>query len=123
MTSTIPQYQQYTFENTLHISPVEAFELIKNDKAILLDVREDYETVQGKPDLDANLLSVPMSVLTSKLDLIPRDKPLVVMCAHGIRSVQVVAYLNQFLSKPCYNLDGAFEYWELQGLPVKRGSN
>ena len=123
MTSTIPQYQQYTFENTLHISPVEAFELIKNDKAILLDVREDYETVQGKPDLDANLLSVPMSVLTSKLDLIPRDKPLVVMCAHGIRSVQVVAYLNQFLSEPCYNLDGAFEYWELQGLPVKRGSN
>ena len=123
MTSKIPQYQQYTFENTLHISPVEAFELIKNDKAMLLDVREDYETVQGKPDLDANLLSVPMSVLTSKLDLIPRDKPLIVMCAHGIRSVQVVAYLNQFLSEPCYNLDGAFEYWELQGLPVKRGSN
>ena len=90
---------------------------------MLLDVREDYETVQGKPDLDATLLSVPMSVLTSKLDLIPRDKPLIVMCAHGIRSVQVVAYLNQFLPEPCYNLDGAFEYWEIQGLPVKRGSN
>ena len=123
MASKTPQYQQYTFENTLHISPVEAFELIKNDKAILLDVREEYETAEGKPDLSSNMLAIPMSILLENLDLIPRDKPLIVMCAHGIRSVQVVAYLNQFLPEACYNLDGAFEYWELQGLPVKRGNN
>lgn len=123
MASKTPQYQQYTFENTLHISPVEAFELIKNDKAILLDVREEYEIAEGKPDLSSNMLAIPMSILLENLDLIPRDKPLIVMCAHGIRSVQVVAYLNQFLPEACYNLDGAFEYWELQGLPVKRGNN
>lgn len=118
MTSRTPQFQQYSFENTLHISPADAFELIKNDKAVLLDVREEYETAQGKPDLSSNMLLIPMSTLTAKLDLIPRDKPLVVMCAHGIRSVQVVAYLSQFLPEACCNLDGAFEYWELQGLPV-----
>ncbi|MCK9452713.1 MAG: rhodanese-like domain-containing protein [Bacteroidales bacterium] len=118
MTSRTPQFQQYSFENTLHIIPTEAFELIKNDKAVLLDVREEYETAQGKPDLSSKMLAIPMSLLTTKLDLIPRDKPLIVMCAHGIRSVQVVAYLSQFLSVACYNLDGAFEYWELQGLPV-----
>jgi len=122
MTSKTPQYQQYSFENTLHISPIEAFELIKCDKAVLLDVREDYETTQGRPDLSRNMLAIPMSVLLENIDLIPRDKALIVMCAHGIRSVQVVAYLSPFLPEACYNLDGAFEYWELQGLPVISGN-
>lgn len=123
MVSRTPQFQQYTFENTLHIAPKAAFELINNDNAVLLDVREDYEIAQGRPALSANLMTIPLSILTTKLNMLPHDKPVIVMCAHGIRSVQVVAYLSQFLPKTCYNLDGAFEYWELEGLPVKRGAD
>lgn len=118
MTSKDPQFQQYTFKNITHISPAEALKMLKNNQATLLDVRELWETELGRPDLISNMLHISMSALTSNLDLIPRDKPLIVMCAHGIRSVQVVAYQSQFLSEACYNLDGGFEYWELQGLPV-----
>lgn len=123
MGSKTPQFQQYTFENTLHITPKAAFDWISNDHAVLLDVREDYEIAQGRPALSVNMMAIPLSVLTTKLELLPRDKPVIVMCAHGIRSVQVVAYLNQFLTKACYNLDGAFEYWEREGLPVTRGAD
>ncbi len=60
MVSRTPEFQQYTFENTLHIAPKAAFELINNDNAVLLDVREDYEIAQGRPALSVNMMTIPL---------------------------------------------------------------
>jgi rhodanese-related sulfurtransferase len=39
------------------------------------------------------------------------------MCAHGIRSVQLVSYLKENYQLDVINMDGAFEQWEIQKLP------
>lgn len=56
----------------------------------LLDVREPYEWRQVHlPDA----LHIPMNDLPQRLDELPRTVPIVVFCAHGMRSYDVAAYL------------------------------
>ncbi len=116
-----PKFQQYTFENVSHISPAEAYEIIKSGKAVLLDIREDWEVQQGRPNLSEHIMHIPLSEIAHQLDSLPKDKTIVVMCAHGIRSVQLVSYLKESSSLDVINMDGAFEQWEIQSLPSTKG--
>jgi len=116
-----PKFQQYTFEQVLHISPAEAYEIIKSGEAILLDIREDWEVQLGRPKLSEHIMHIPMSQIIHHLDKLPKDKTIVVMCAHGIRSVQLVAYLKESSQLDVINMDGAFEQWEIQNLPSTQG--
>jgi len=116
-----PKFQQYTFENVSHITPLEAYEIVKSSEAILLDIREDWEVQLGRPNLSKHFMHIPMSQIAHQLDKLPKDKIIIVMCAHGIRSVQLVSYLNQNTSLEVINMDGAFEQWEIQNLPSTQG--
>lgn len=116
-----PKFQQYTFEQVLHISPAEAYETVKSGKAVLLDIREDWEVQLGRPNLSEHIMHIPMSQIIHHLASLPKDKTIVVMCAHGIRSVQLVAYLKESSQLDVINMDGAFEQWEIQNLPSTQG--
>ncbi|MDN5348668.1 MAG: hypothetical protein PWQ54_64 [Bacteroidales bacterium] len=116
-----PKFQQYTFDNVSHIAPVEAYEIIKSGEAIILDIREDWEVQQGRPNLSEHIMHIPMSQIIHHLASLPKDKTIVVMCAHGIRSVQLVAYLKENSQLDVINMDGAFEQWEIQNLPTTQG--
>ena len=121
MVNKTPKFQEYTFENVRHISPAEAYEIIQSGEAILLDIREDWEVQQGRPNLSKHFMHIPMSQIAHQLDKLPNDKIIIVMCAHGIRSVQLVSYLKQNTSLEVINMDGAFEQWEIQNLPSAQG--
>ncbi|MDA3943536.1 MAG: rhodanese-like domain-containing protein [Bacteroidetes bacterium] len=116
-----PIFQQYTFEKVLHLSPGEAYEIINSGEAVLLDVREDWEVMEGRPQMGDKVIHIPMSQLARRIDSLPTDKLLIVMCAHGIRSVQVVSYLAEKYQLDVINMDGAFEQWEMQKLPTSKG--
>jgi len=112
-----PKFQQYTFEQVLHISPAEAYETIKSGKAVLHDLCEDWEVQQGRPNLSGHIMHIPLSQIVYHLASLPNDKTIIVMCAHGIRSVQLVAYLKENSLLDVINMDGAFEQWDIQNLP------
>ena len=86
--------------------------------AVLLDVREPDEVRQVR--VEGSLL-IPMSQLGSRLDEIPRDRPVIVMCAMGSRSADVTGYLLQQGWEDVGNVAGGIEGWERLGLPVERG--
>jgi rhodanese-related sulfurtransferase len=80
----------------------------------LLDIREADEWQAGHAEQAA---FIPMSALIARLDEVPKDTDLVVVCASGARSAQVTAYLNQN-GWTARNLDGGMYAWLDAGRPM-----
>jgi rhodanese-related sulfurtransferase len=83
-------------------------------KFALLDVRETWEFERAKI---ADSICVPMSTLASRVDEIrdlQSDKPLVVICHHGIRSMHVAQFLASQGFEALINLRGGIDAWSIQ---------
>lgn len=86
--------------------------------ALLVDVRERDEYVSVRID---GSLFIPMSQLGVRLQDIPRDRPIMVICASGSRSVSAVGYLLSAGWEDVGSVAGGVATWERMGLPVRRG--
>lgn len=86
--------------------------------ALILDVRERDEFVRARLD---DCLFIPMSQLGARLFEIPKDRPVLVICASGSRSVNVVGHLLASGWTDVANVAGGISTWERMGLPVTRG--
>jgi rhodanese-related sulfurtransferase len=82
--------------------------------AHLLDVREQDEWDAGHVEGAQHL---PIGQLLGRLDEVPPDRDLVVVCRVGSRSAQVTAYLAQ-QGYAAVNLDGGLESWVAAGRPL-----
>ncbi|MQA24777.1 MAG: rhodanese-like domain-containing protein [Micromonosporaceae bacterium] len=83
--------------------------------AHVLDVREPEEWSAGRaPDAQ----HVPMQEIPARLDEVPADGDVVVVCRMGGRSAQVVAYLQNLGRDNVTNLDGGMRAWAQAGRPV-----
>ena len=101
------------------LSAVQARELLDNNRQVyLLDVRtfEEYQQLR----LDGASL-IPIDQLLQRIAELPRDRPILVYCAVGSRSSQVVNYLAKVGYGPIYNLSGGIWAWQLRGFPVLQG--
>ena len=87
--------------------------------ALVLDVREPHEFADVR--VEGSLL-VPMSQLSGRLDDIPRDRPLLVLCQVGGRSARVTGFLRQQGWEDVGNVAGGIDAWQRAGLPVRRGT-
>ncbi len=75
---------------------------------LLLDVREPWEVqICRLPDAEV----IPMRLIPSSLDSLARDRPIVVICHHGVRSRQVAQYLAQHGFTQLLNLSGGIDAW------------
>lgn len=89
---------------------------VNGDQFVWLDVREPNEQAAVSID-DERIYLLPMSRLASEqLAALPdvakdQDAEIVVMCHHGIRSAQVVAWLSQQGWTNVINLDGGIAAW------------
>ena len=86
--------------------------------AVILDVRELDEFRQVRVP---GSLFIPMSQLGARLHEIPKDRPVLVMCASGSRSSNVTAHLVGSGWEDVGNVAGGIITWERMGLPVTRG--
>jgi rhodanese-related sulfurtransferase len=77
----------------------------------VVDVREPVEWRQGHVEGSVHL---PMSELPGRLDELPADGQLLVVCKVGGRSARVVQYLVQ-QGVDAVNLDGGLVEWEAAG--------
>jgi rhodanese-related sulfurtransferase len=98
----------------------EAERRIREDPAqpVLLDVREPNEFVEVRAP---GALLIPTSTFTSRLDDLPTDRPLLVICRTGVRSAAVTGYLARSGRDDVANVAGGMEAWERAGLPIRRG--
>lgn len=80
----------------------------------VLDVREPWEIEICRID---GSLTVPLGALPQSLDQLPQDKPLVVVCHHGMRSMQAVMWLRSQGFQNAVNLRGGIDAWARQADP------
>jgi rhodanese-related sulfurtransferase len=74
----------------------------------LLDVREPWELgICGLPDA----IPIPMGQIPARADELDPDRPVVCICHHGIRSLQVAIYLERRGFGQVWNLSGGIDAW------------
>ena len=83
---------------------------------LLLDVREDDEWAEGHAP---GAVHVPLGQLVARLDEVPADRPVAVVCRVGGRSAQAPAYLRA-QGRSARNVDGGMQAWARLGLPLER---
>jgi rhodanese-related sulfurtransferase len=111
-----PQYQEFHLDGVKHIAPEETFFAVKNNRAILLDIREEYEWNE-KIDL-TEVLYHPMSLIMDRLKHITDNKTIIVACTKGERSTKIANLLIRQGFKSVANLDGGINEWKKQNLPM-----
>jgi rhodanese-related sulfurtransferase len=86
--------------------------------AVLLDIRELDEFRQVRVE---GSLFIPMSQIGVRADEVPRDRPILVICASGSRSTGVTRFLLDSGWTDVGSVAGGIDGWARLGLPVKRG--
>jgi rhodanese-related sulfurtransferase len=91
----------------------------ENGPALLLDVREPWEfdvaaiRVEG-----ATTLNLPMHLVPLRLAELDPSQPILCICHHGVRSAQVVAFLERSGYDSVYNLAGGIDAWSTKVDPA-----
>ena len=95
-----------------------AARLGEEQRPLLLDVREAWELSIARIDPSMHM---PMNDVPDRLEELNPDQEIVVLCHHGRRSRQVVAFLKQSGFRQVLNLVGGIDAWSTevdQGVPV-----
>ena len=81
-------------------------------EALLLDVREPWEVQFAAIRLPgAASLNLPMGQIPQRLAELDPAQPILCICHHGMRSAQVVAFLERAGFDSVYNLAGGIDAW------------
>ena len=96
------------------ISAAAAYEL---GDAYIIDVREPEEVARARVD---HAVQIPLGSLVERLDEVPRDRTVYLMCAVGGRSAQATQYLAA-QGVDAVNIEGGITEWYRTGLPVTIG--
>src|SRR5438093_281234 len=97
--------------------PLEALEQ-RGPEAVVLDVREPDEYAHGHVP---GAINVPQAELASRLDEIPRDRPVLAICQRGSRSYRAAQFLKQLGYRDVVSVAGGTGTWEEEGKPLSYG--
>ena len=86
--------------------------------AVVIDVRERAEYLSGHIS-EAQLM--PMNTVPARVQDLPTDRPVYVICASGARSGQATAFLRS-KGVDAINVEGGMNEWERAGYAVVRGA-
>ncbi|HUO57852.1 MAG TPA: rhodanese-like domain-containing protein [bacterium] len=100
------------------LPPLQASEFLKRTpQALLIDVRNPDEY---KTEHIAGSKLIPLPELESRLAEIPKDKPLLLYCHSGRRSLQALTLLKSRGYKDLRQVEGGITAWREKGLPVEK---
>lgn len=83
--------------------------------AMVLDVREPAEYARGHVP---GAVNIPQADIATRLDEIPRDRPVAVICQGGMRSLRATQFLWQSGYRQVVNVRGGTAAWLDAGKPV-----
>lgn len=86
--------------------------------AVVLDVRELQEYEHGHIP---GAINIPQADLASRLDEVPRDRPLMIICQSGMRSLRAAQFLMQMNIGQVASVKGGTAAWRKAGKPVEAG--
>ncbi|MCD6285260.1 MAG: rhodanese-like domain-containing protein, partial [Anaerolineae bacterium] len=98
------------------VKPETVAEFNAQGKIAVIDVREDWEFAEGHIP-GATL--IPLGSLPDRVDEIPTDKPVVLVCRSGNRSGQAFRFLSGEGYDNISNMTGGMNAWSAAGLDVE----
>jgi rhodanese-related sulfurtransferase len=94
------------------ISPTEAAEILREESARFVDVREPWEFTTTRIE---GSVPMPMGEVPTRahkeLDI---DERLVIVCHHGVRSMNVTAWLRRQGFEKAQSLRGGIDAWSVE---------
>ena len=93
------------------ISPENCKLAIEKNEALIVDVRENYEY----SNCNIGFLHIPMGEINERINEIPSDKKIIVMCQSGRRAEAVANLLEtEYEINPVFILEGGIIAWKEQ---------
>jgi len=91
---------------------------LKDDKAVLIDVREFFEFKKSRI---RDAVNIPSSGnIDYAADTIDKSRPLYFYCTTGFRSKRVAEKFAEKGFRSVYNLEGGLKKWKEDGYPVEK---
>lgn len=87
-------------------------------RPLIVDVREPDEFAKARID---GVVLMPISQFVARHGELPKDRPLLMLCAAGSRSTSATMYLLQAGWTDVRNVTGGMMGWQAAGLPVRSG--
>jgi rhodanese-related sulfurtransferase len=106
----------FEIDGLLHLSGKQAFACLQHG-AILVDVREEYETAIKDFGISGKLLC-PFTDFNNLYKTLPRDKPLILADCVGLHSKEAAIKLISNGFTMIANMVGGVANWERDGLPM-----
>ena len=78
------------------------------EEITLLDVREPAELAMAKLE---NCVNIPLRHLETELDSLPKNRKIVTICHHGIRSLSACEVLKRNGFEDVQSLEGGLDQW------------
>lgn len=95
----------------------EAIQMANQKQAVFIDVRKPEEFKTGSIPQARNL---PRAELEAKLDSLPKNKPIILVCDQGRESAQAAAQLRKKGFNDAVSLAGGLRSWTKDGLPLSK---
>ncbi|CZF82937.1 thiosulfate sulfurtransferase GlpE [Grimontia marina] len=107
-------------EQFAHISVTDALAMLKSDDhhAVMVDIRDPQSFQLSHPQGAFHLTNDSIVQFMNDVDY---EQPVLVMCYHGVSSQGAAQYLINQGFEQVYSVDGGFEAWHRQSLPVESG--
>lgn len=87
-------------------------------RPLIVDVREPDEFARARIE---GVVLMPISQFVARHAELPKDRPLLMLCAAGSRSTSATMYLLQAGWSDVRNVTGGMMAWQGAGLPVRTG--
>lgn len=105
-----------TYSGLVEISP--QWVAANKAKVHVLDVRTKTEYDEEKSHISSSQL-IPINELRDRLNEVPNDKPVLIICRSGKRSALAYEILHEAGWEQVANISGGLLRWSAEGLPVE----
>ena len=102
-----------------HVNAKQAQKLVDEKQVVVLDVRTSSE-FKGGHISGATNIDFRTPDFEKRIGQLDKSKTYLVHCASGGRSTQSLPILKRQELKSVYHLDGGFNGWKKEGLPVEK---
>jgi len=101
------------------VSTQQAVQLANQKQGIFLDVRSHEAFKAGSIPQSRHVAAADIQ---SKLNTLPKDKPIIVVCEQGRDSARVAGMLRKQGYTEAVNLEGGLRAWIQAGMPLSKKS-
>lgn len=108
----------YLRQTLQEISPEQALHMVRNDDAVLLDVRDADEIKDGMPAPAQHLARGQLELRVHNV-CDDKQRPIAVMCAGGLRSLFAVESLKNLGYENVYSIRGGYKQWKESALEIR----